>query len=494
METISTQTELSSATDGMRQRARELTGALLRAALRAVDPEAAVRRVLRFDGSTLQVGEERIPLAPGARVVVLGGGKAAAAMAAGVEAVLGDRVSGLVNVKDAHLAPTRRVALHEASHPVPDARGAAGVERMEALLRGLGPDDLVLALISGGGSALLAAPAEGISLADKQAVTHLLLRAGATIGEINTVRRHLSRLKGGQLARLAQPARLVTLILSDVVGSPLDVIASGPTVPDPSTYADALRILDHYHLTEAVPEAVLRRLRAGSAGELPETPKPGDPVFAQTVTLVLADVAMAAQAALDAATGLGLNAAILTTWLEGEAREVGRVCAAIARELAQRQRPLTPPACLILGGETTVTVRGHGRGGRCQELALAAGLALAGVDGAAVAAVGTDGTDGPTDAAGAIADGSTVARARAVGLDPVAALRANDSHPFFARLGDLVVTGPTNTNVNDLVFIFAFAGPPVPRARGRATDDRRGPMTGRAGTPGDRGRLAAGGS
>jgi hydroxypyruvate reductase len=316
--------------------------------------------------------------------------------------------------------------------------------------------DLVLAVISGGGSALLTLPASDLSLDDLQATTGLLLRSGATIVELNTVRKHLSQIKGGGLARSAGRAQVVSLVLSDVVGDPLDAIASGPLVPDPTTFEDAWQVLARYDLVAQVPAAVRQRLAAGRRGEVPETPKPGAAIFGRVQTVVVGNNRLAAEAAVEAARAWRLNALLLSTFVEGEAREVARVAAALARELVACNRPVARPACLVWGGETTVTVQGGGRGGRNQELALAAALALAGVPGVVLVALGTDGTDGPTDAAGAVATGQTVARARALDLDARAHLADNDAYPFFDALGDLIRTGPTGTNVNDLLFIFAF--------------------------------------
>ncbi|MGC8779580.1 MAG: glycerate kinase type-2 family protein, partial [Anaerolineae bacterium] len=349
--------------------------------------------------------------------------------------------------------------LVEAGHPVPDAAGQAGAEQIAALLGGLSARDLVFVLISGGGSALMPLPVEGVSLADIQVLTQALLRCGADITEINTIRKHCSRLPGGQLARLAAPARVISLILSDVVGSPLDVIASGPTVPDPTTYGDALMVLRRYDLLDRIPISIRRHLEAGAAGARPETPKPGDPLFERVVNVVVGDNASAGRAAVAEARRLGFEAALLTTFVQGEAREVGRVMAGLAQGVAAGQSDFGRPACLVLGGETTVTVRGAGKGGRNQELALAAGIALdgyvapAGVE-LAIVSLGTDGTDGPTDAAGGLATVDTLARGRELGLDGRAALTQNDSYPYLAALGDLIVTGPTNTNVNDLIFVF----------------------------------------
>jgi len=435
---------------------------IIEAALRAVDPYAAVRAHVLLDSDCLRAGGRSYPLAEIERILVVGGGKAGAPMAAALADILGPRITaGVVNVKYGHTtgADTGAIQIVEAGHPLPDAAGQAGAERIAGLLSGLTPRDLALALISGGGSALLPLPVAGISLADIQALTQALLRCGADITEINTIRKHLSRLQGGQLARLAQPAQVLTLILSDVVGAPLDVIASGPTVPDPTTYADAVAVLQRYDILEQIPLSVRAHLAAGAAGELPDTPKPGDPLFERVANLVIGDNASAGRAAVAAAQRRGFHSALLTTFVQGEAREVGRVAAGLAQGIACGQSDFSRPACLVLGGETTVTVRGQGTGGRNQELALAAAIALDGYplpDGVAVAVVslGTDGTDGPTNAAGGIATRDTLARGRMLGLDARAALADNDSYHYLAAVGDLIVTGPTNTNVNDLVFVF----------------------------------------
>ncbi|MGQ9681178.1 MAG: glycerate kinase type-2 family protein [Anaerolineae bacterium] len=430
---------------------------VMAAALAAVEPGEAVRRHVHRQGSVLDVDGQRYDLDSYRRILVVGAGKASAAMAAAVEGLLGERISaGVVNVKDGYTLPLARVRLQEAGHPLPDARGLEGTEAILRLLRDLREDDLVLALLSGGGSALLTAPVEGVSLADLQETTDRLLCCGATIQELNAVRKHLSRVTGGQLARAAGRAAVISLIVSDVVGSPLDVIASGPTAPDATTFADALTVLARHGLSERVPRAVMTCLREGERGQRPETPKVGDPVFARVQNVIVASNRLAAEAALARARALGLQALLLSTYIEGEAREVGRVVAGLAREEALHGAPLQRPACLILGGETTVTVRGRGKGGRNQELALAAALALEGLTGVVVASLATDGSDGPTDAAGALADDTTLERARAAGLDPQKALAENDSYHFFAALGDLLVTGPTMTNVNDLMFVFSF--------------------------------------
>lgn len=410
--------------------------AIFRAALEAADPAGAVTRYLK-----------RRNLTRYRNIYVVGAGKAGASMALATERVLGRRITaGLINVKDGHLARLRRIELNECGHPVPDARGVAGAERIAELARSAGSGDLVICLISGGGSALLPLPAEGITLDEKQTVTKLLLACGAPIEHINAVRKHISRIKGGQLARLAAPAAVESLLLSDVIGDPLDVIGSGPTAPDDSTYAEVTRILDHYAIRDRVPASILHRIDLGLLGELPETPKPGDPIFARVRNTVIGGCGLALDAAARAARGLGYRTLVLSSTIQGETREIARMHAAIAREVAEHGRPVKPPACLISGGETTVTIKGAGLGGRNQEFALAAALDIHGLPNVVIFSAGTDGTDGPTDAAGALADGRTLDR----NPDAARYLDNNDSYRYFQPLGDLVMTGPTNTNVMDV--------------------------------------------
>ena len=381
-------------------------------------------------------------------LLVFGCGKASGAMAAALERGLGPRITeGLIVVKDGYTVPTERVTLKQAGHPVPDARGQAAAEAIVHRVRAAGAEDVVVFLVSGGGSALTPAPVRPITLAEKQETTRLLLGAGATINELNAVRKHLSLFKGGQLARAAAPATLVSLILSDVIGDPLDVIASGPTAPDPTTFADAQAVLERRGVGYLVPHAVRTRLEAGARGEVQETPKPGDPAFERVTNLVIGNNALVVDAAAVEARRLGYRAEVLTRGLQGEAREV-------ARELVARARTLPPRTCLIAGGETTVTVRGRGRGGRCQEFALAAALELRPDDRVVVFAAGTDGTDGPTDAAGAVVDPETVTRGERAGRAARTALDDNDAHSFLAAAGDLVVSGPTNTNLLDLYVLL----------------------------------------
>ena len=430
--------------------------AILQAALRAADAEGAVRRTLRCCGDELAVGPLRLDLREFRHVWVVGFGKASARMARAVEEALGGRLDGgLVVTQHGHGVPLRRVEVLEASHPLPGPEGEAAARRVLQLVQSAGEDDLLLCVISGGGSALMPLPAEGVTLQDKVAVTDLLLRSGARIQEVNAVRKHLSAVKGGRLAQAAYPARTVGLVVSDVVGNQLDTVSSGPLSPDPTTYQEALRVLERYGLVERVPDPVRRHLERGAAGEVPETPKPGDPVFDRVTLLVVASVVEAVEAARLAAQDLGYRAVVLTTSLEGEAREVGRVVAAVAREEVLQDRPVRKPACLIFGGETTVTIRGPGRGGRNQELALAAAVGLENLSGVLVAGFATDGADGPTDAAGAFAHGGTVQLGRSLGMEAERYLAANDSYAFFQAAGGLVRTGPTGTNVNDLVLVLA---------------------------------------
>lgn len=432
------------------------TDALLSAALDAASPARAIRAALRRDGDRLCVRDRVYRLADLRRVLVVGFGKASAAMAAEVENLLGDRITGgVVITKYGHIAPLQRIAVIEAGHPLPDAAGRAGAQRMLELVGHPRRDDLILALISGGGSALLALPAGEVALADLQLVNDGLLRSGVAITEFNAVRKHLSAVKGGQLARRFAPAAVEAIVISDVVGNPPDVIASGPLAPDPTTFADAHRILSEAGLWQQLPSAVREHVLAGLDGSVPETPKPGAAAFGRVHLTIAADNAMAANAVVDRARTLGFKARLISTALEGEAREVGRD---VVRRWYSEAISGASPQCLVWGGETTVTVRGHGRGGRNQEAALAAAMALQEVGAQAVRVVcfATDGGDGPTDAAGAVAEPDTVARARAAGLDPEAVLETNDTYTLFSRLGSHIQTGPTGTNVNDLVFVLAY--------------------------------------
>ena len=457
----------------MRPRARKDILSIFKAGLAAADPVEAVRRHVVVRGGKLRIGDYSCDLKKVRNIFVVGAGKASARMAGAVEEILGDRpfdvaqggpergrmgriAGGWINSKAGSAEkPPRKIHIHEAGHPVPDEAGLRGAGEIVKILEAAGEGDLVLLCLSGGGSALMPLPVEGVSLADKQATTQTLLACGADIREVNTIRKHLSQLKGGQFARMAQPAEVVALILSDVVGDPLDAIASGPSAPDRTTFADALAVLSKYGIASRVPLSVLEHLRAGAAGAKPETPKPGDPVFAKVRNLVIANNAASVEACARQARALGYRPLVLSTTIEGEAREAARVLVAVARESLTQGRPAKPPCCLISGGETTVTLRGSGRGGRNQEFALAAALAARGLDGIAILAGGTDGTDGPTDAAGAFADGATDDRAAERGLSAADFLARNDSWHFFHPLGDLLITGPTGTNVMDLYLLLA---------------------------------------
>lgn len=390
-----------------------------------------------------------LPPPPKGRTVVLGAGKASAAMARAVEHHWpADRpLEGLVVTRYGHAVPCERIEIVEAAHPVPDAAGQAAARRILDLAQSLGPDDLALCLISGGGSALLALPGPGLTLADKQATSKALLRSGATIEEMNTVRKHLSAIKGGRLAAAAAPARLVTLLISDVPGDDPAVIASGPTVPDPSRCSDALSVLERYRLDreDGVPRAVLAALRQAEA----ETPKPGDPVFANGSVALVATPQESLEAAAEAARRRGVTPYILSDRMEGEARDIAQAHAAIADQVARRGQPFAAPCVLLSGGETTVTVRGQGRGGRNSEFLLALALALKGAPGIHAIACDTDGIDGSEDNAGAIVTPDTLSQLAARGLSGAGLLAANDAYSAFAALGDLVSPGPTFTNVND---------------------------------------------
>ncbi len=458
--------------------------AVLDAALDAVDPFAAMQNVLRRQDDTLIVAgpPARDPAAALTydlrrfrRIFVVAAGKAAVPMSAAVEAALQGRISrGLAVTKYDHAQPadpasaaSSRIRVVEAGHPIPDEAGVLAGKEMLALVEQATADDLVIALLSGGGSALLVAPAAetadnaghthpALTLSDMQSMTDALLACGATINEMNCLRKHASAVKGGQLARAAAPATLLTLALSDVIGSPLDVIASGPTVPDESAWADVRAIVEKYDLDDALPAVIQDRLQAGLAGHIPDTPKPDDPAFASSNTLVVADNRAAANAALAKATELGYNTILLSTYVEGEAAEVAKVLVGLGREVLDSGLPAPPPACIILGGETTVSLGDNpGQGGRNQELALAAALALQNLPGLTIVSLATDGTDGPTDSAGGIADGGTIARGNDAGLSAADHLRRHDAYPYLRAAADLLLTGPTQTNVNDLLFVFA---------------------------------------
>lgn len=418
------------------------------------DPRALLRQM--FDAAIAsalpaQCLPPHLPAPPRGRTVVVGAGKAAAAMARAVEEHWPGELEGLVVTRYGHRVATRRIEVVEAAHPVPDLAGREAAERILAKVRGLGADDLVLCLISGGGSALLALPAPGLTLHDKQAINRALLRCGANIGEMNCVRKHLSAIKGGRLAAAAAPAQVLTLLISDVPGDDPAVIASGPTVPDPTTFAEARAILRKYGIDE--PRAAVEHLEAA----MDETPKPGDPRLARCETRMIATPQRALEAAAAVARAAGVAPLILGDALEGESREVALVHAGIARQVLRHGQPLPRPCVLLSGGETTVTVRGSGRGGRNVEFLLALAVALDGAPGVYALAGDTDGIDGAEERAGAMVAPDTLARAAALGIDAKAALADNDGHGFFEKLGDAVIIGPTLTNVNDFRAILLAA-------------------------------------
>jgi hydroxypyruvate reductase len=435
---------------------REHAVQIFQAGLQAVDPVEAIERHTRLDKDLLIIGDRQFNLKNYDRILVVGAGKAAAPMGKTVEDLLGDRIfDGVVVVKDEHGLPLKKIKVCEASHPVPDKRGVQGTEEILSLVKNAGERDLIICLISGGGSALLIAPVLEISLEDKQNATKLLLACGATIHEINTVRKHLSRVKGGRFAQIANPATITSLILSDVVGDDLDVIASGPTVPDSSTFQDAEQILKGYGIWDQLASSVRSHIEKGSSGQIEDTPKSDNPAFLKCSQVLVGTNLHALKAAGEAAESLGYRTLILSSKVEGEACEVAKFYTAVAKEILESDYPMEPPVCVLAGGETTVTIRGNGRGGRNQEFALAAALMVEGLDNLVVLSGGTDGTDGPTDAAGAIVDGATVARARAKNLDPKDFLKRNDSYNFFRKLDDLIMTGPTRTNVMDIYMLLA---------------------------------------
>ncbi len=436
--------------------ARTMFRQLFLAGLDAADPESAIRGAVRIRNNRLTVGAREYDLTRFSRIVCVGAGKASGAMAAALERQFGARLEGgLVAVNEGRAGQTKRVRLLEARHPVPDHRSENAARRMVRLLESLTDRDLVLMALSGGASSLLAAPAAGLTLKEKQLTTRLLLRSGAPIQDVNTVRKHISAIKGGRLAG-ATPATVIALVLSDVPGDDPAIVGSGPMAPDPSTFADAKRVLDTFDVRHRIPPAVRRHVDRGIRGRIPETPKPGEARFSRIQHHVIGNNRAAIERMAQQARTLGLRPLILTTTLCGEAREIGRLFGHLAREMRVSGNPVRPPACLLAGGELTVAVKGKGMGGRAQEFALAAAPSLEGLSRVFVAGFGTDGTDGPTPAAGAIADGRTVSRAGQKGMNLDAALVENDSYRFFHRTGGHVVTGPTGTNVNDVYMILAL--------------------------------------
>lgn len=446
---------------------RERVLRILNAALSAVEPGQAITHHLQREDNWLIAEAARYNLNDFQRIRLVGLGKAAVPMAIATTEILGTYISdGVVVTKFGHLdAPNLpdRIQFIESSHPVPDQHSVTAATRVREFLLDGQPDDLVIVLISGGGSALLVDPVPGLTLSDLQVLTRLLLACGADIRQINCLRKHLDRVKGGGLARWAAPARLVVLILSDVVGDPLDVIASGPTTADPTTYQDAGNILTRYNILQQTPAPILAVLESGLHGKLIETLKPGDPIFERVQNVLVGSNNQAAQAAINQARKEGFNTKLLTTSLQGEARQGGSLMAMTLRRVVESGQPVSRPACLVAGGETTVSLISAdkkqipiGLGGRNQELALAAVRDLAGLRNVMLVTLATDGGDGPTDAAGAVVTGETLQKALTLSLEPQTFLEQHDSYHFFEALGDLLKTGPTQTNVNDLTFLFAL--------------------------------------
>jgi len=437
--------------------ARSLALKSLESALNAVDSKQIIKSKILLKNSCLQVNGYSFDLKKFKNIYVIGGGKASGSMAEAIEQILGKYITnGIVNVPQGSKQNTKIIEPHEASHPIPDEAGVEGTRSMLKMLEQAKEDDLIICLISGGGSSLMPLPRGGISISDKREITNALLKCGATINEINTVRKHISDFKGGWLAKKAYPATILNLILSDVVGDPLDFIASGPTVPDSTTFNDAVKILEKYRLWSKAPASIRKVLSNGEKGIIPETPKADDEAFKKVYNVVVGNNRLASLTALEYLKSEGLNTLLLTATLEGEARHVGVMLASIAREISTSGNPVPKPAGIIAGGETTVTVTGKGLGGRNQEIALATVQNLKSMNGVVVASLSTDGVDGPTDAAGAIVDGKTLVRAAKMGLTPEEYLAENDSYHFFSKLGDLIFTGPTGTNVNDVSVIIVL--------------------------------------
>jgi len=440
----------------MRSEARKIFDA----SLEPVNPYEAVSRSVRLDGTRLILGQGdqqlvELDLNEYKQIFLVGGGKATAPMARAIEDLLGNRIdAGVINVKYGFTEKLSFTEIIEADHPLPDQNGVDGTKKILDILNRAGEKDLIFSLISGGGSALLPHPAGQINLTEKQVVTRNLLECGASIDEINTIRKHISDSKGGQMARAAFPATTVNLMLSDVVGDRMDVIASGPFVPDMSTFKESWQILERYGL-EDIPVSVREHLKRGMENNIPDTPKDGDPIFGPVSNFIIGSNILALEAARDEAEKLGYKSLILSSMIEGETRDVARVHTGIAMETLKSGMPLNPPACIISGGETTVTIQGKGLGGRNQEFCLAASIDISDLPPRVVIlSGGTDGNDGPTDAAGGIVDPLTVKRGQDMGLDVSEYLAGNDSYNYLKKTGDLLMTGPTNTNVMDVRLIL----------------------------------------
>lgn len=437
----------------MKENTREILQRIYHRALLAANPKAAVQKALVLEGDTLQVKGRAYRLSAYRHLYLLGVGKAVNAMAQGVMEIMGDRVTrGVIITKEGCGGPLEKIECFEASHPLPDRRGQEGAQQLKAIAQKAKADDLIIFLISGGASALAPLPLSPLTLEDKQKTTEVLLAAGAGIVEINAIRKHLSAFKGGRLAEAAYPATQIALILSDVLGDHLSFVGSGPTCPDRSSFTDCWWVMEKYKLEKALPPTVFEFLCHGKAGLLPETPKKGNPIFDKIQNIMVANNRASLLAAQEEASQLGYTPLLVSSEISGEAQEAVKILTKLAQEIQEGKGPEKPPVCLVAGGETTVKLQGTGKGGRCQEMALIAALQLQDKAGIVFLFAGSDGQDGPTEAAGAFALGDTVRRAREQGLDPEKFLEEHNSYHFFEKLGDLLLTGPTGTNVMDFYF------------------------------------------
>ena len=430
------------------------------AAIEAVNPHAAIKNHVQLDNNKLLLLKNSelfkvFDLSEFEKIYVVGAGKATASMAKAVESILGDKISeGVICVKYDYTEDLDRIQIMEASHPIPDENGVAAAKKIRALLQKAGEKDLIISLISGGGSALLPLPPDPITLAEKGETTNLLLKSGASIHEINSIRKHLSCIKGGNSAREGYPGTVINLMISDVVGDQIDVIASGPFVPDNSSFEMALEILHKYTLTDKVPGSVIDYIKKGTNGEIKENPDEDDSCFEKITNLVIASNIISLKSAEAKAKDLGYNTLILSSLIEGDTMGVSLVHSRILKECLHTSNPIQHPACIISGGETTVNVKGNGLGGRNMEFAIQAAEDIKNLDGVIMASIGTDGSDGPTDAAGAVIDGTTIMRSEKKGINIKEYIKNNDSYNFFKQIDDLIITGPTNTNVMDVRLIL----------------------------------------
>jgi hydroxypyruvate reductase len=431
---------------------------IFNSALSAVNAFDAVKKYCHVDNNTLYIRHTAFNLSRYNNIYVIGAGKASAHMGAAMEDILAEKITdGIINVKYGHTVALKKIKLIEAGHPIPDENGCAGALQILQIAEKAKKNDLIICLTSGGGSALMPLPAPPLTISDKQETIRILLSCGAAINEINALRKHMSLIKGGRLSEAAWPATLINLIISDVVGNPLDIIASGPTVGDPSTFQDCMDIIHKYNIYDRIPKPVTEFIRNGIKKKIPETPKPDTgmtDIFNQTLNMIVASNMEALSAAKICAESLGYNTLTLSSMIEGDTRQTANIHTAIAREIRKTGNPIPCPACILSGGETTVTLTGNGKGGRNQEFALTAAFDIADEDRMVVLSGGTDGTDGPTDAAGAIVDTSTIKKATSSGLNPACFLKNNDSYHLFQTTGDLIKTGPTGTNVMDIRIIL----------------------------------------